>query len=429
MSGLQNKLQLGPVGEAQDRAPSLWERFSSSLPELLQQLCSNDPQLALLLVKHPEQRAQLALQLSSVWKKRSAAKPLSSVETTWLLNEIFGLGPLQALIESDQYSEIMANGADNVFVERQGKLERSGVHFQNETELMLMIEKIAHFVGRQIDHRYPMLDARLPDGSRVNAVIAPLSLRGSNLTIRRFRKQPFTLQHFVELGMFSTSQKNFLELCVQARLNIIISGGTGSGKTSLLNALSFCIAEGERIVTIEDAAELQISQEHVISLETRPASLSGDPPVSIRDLVINALRMRPDRIIVGEVRGAEALDMLQAMNTGHDGSLTTGHANSPRDMLARIETMVMFAGYELPVQAIRKQISNAIDMIVHVSRHRDGRRVIESIVELVGMEGETLTTAELFRWQGDHLHASGLRPSFSRQFEEQGLSLPPDLWS
>lgn len=408
-------------------SPSLFQHFARDLPRLRQQLIGH-PDQGLKLVKHPQQRGELEAQVAAAWQQQHS-HPLSSVEKTWLVNELFGLGPLQPLVEGEGSNEIMVNGPGTVYVERQGIIEKTPIHFNDEAQLRETIEKIARFVGRTIDQRCPMMDARLPDGSRVNAVIPPLSLHGATLTIRRFRKQPMTLANQVDLGLLTEAQSKFLDLCVKARLNILISGGTGSGKTTLLNALSFCIPDNERIITIEDAAELQINKQHVICLEARPASLSGDPSISIRDLVRNALRMRPDRIVVGEVRGEEALDMLQAMNTGHDGSLTTGHANSPRDMLARIETMVLFAGYDLPVLAIRKQVASALDLVIHVARRRDGRRVIESIVEVVGMEGDTLTTAELFRWQGDALLGLGLRPVFSKRIEEQGFMLSPDLLS
>ena len=406
---------------------SLWDLHHKHLPALRAKLLGNSPLMALILIKHPEQRSELKQRVQTLWQQQHE-HALASIELDWITHEIFGLGPLQPLLENENLSEVMVNSCDTVYTESHGKLELSTVHFHDENHLLSMIEKIGRFVGRQVNHKYPMMDARLPDGSRVNAVIPPLALHGSSLTIRRFRKKPFTLENLIELAVISPGQRAFLELCVQGHLNIIISGGTGSGKTTLLNALSYCIPDDQRIVTIEDAAELQINKRHVIALESRPASLDGDPPVGIRDLVINALRMRPDRIIVGEIRGAEALDMLQAMNTGHDGSLTTGHANSPRDMLARIETMVLFAGYELPLSAIRRQIGSALDLIIQVTRKRDGRRVIDCIMEVVGMEGDTITTAELFRWQGDKLCSTNIRPSFAKRLEDQGLSLRPEMF-
>ena len=423
---LRQNLGSNPAPPASQPHHSLSDHFAVQLPQLRSQLVGKDPLLPLILVKSPERRAELEVLLQQAWHTLSQHE-LSSIEKTWLMNEIFGMGPLQPLIESEAYNEIMVNGHHTVYIERQGVLEKTSVHFNSEAHLFSIIEKIARFVGRSIDHTIPMMDARLPDGSRVNAVIPPLSLHGSDLTIRRFRKKAMTLTDLVQMKLISDHQREFLELCVKARLNIIVSGGTGSGKTTLLNALSFCIPDNERIITIEDAAELQIAKQHVISLESRPQSLDGDPRVSIRDLLRNALRMRPDRIIVGEVRGEEALDMLQAMNTGHDGSMTTGHANSPRDMLARIETMVLYAGYDLPVTAIRRQVASAIDLIIQVTRQRDGRRVIDNIVEVVGMEGDTMTTAELFRRQDQQLLATGLRPVFSKRLEELGLPLRPEM--
>ncbi len=427
--------KLSPLGHgmaAQSHDPAhphtLWHALHPQLSKLQAKLIGHSPLMGLWLIKETTARPELLDKLHHTWNEIQPQHTLSSIESAWLLNELYGLGPLQPLIEDGSLSEIMVNGPQHVYIEKQGQLHHTGIHFHDEGHLRGHIEKIAHFVGRQINHRYPMMDARLPDGSRVNAVIPPLTLTGSTLTIRRFSKRPYSLENFIQWGLISELQKDFLQACIQGRLNIVISGGTGSGKTTLLNALSFCIPDDERIVTIEDAAELQLGKQHVITMESRPASLDGDPPVGIRELVINALRMRPDRIIVGEVRGPETLDMLQAMNTGHDGSMTTGHANNPRDMLSRMETMVLFAGYDLPIAAIRRQICNALDLIIHVDRHRDGKRVIEEIVEVDRMEGDTITTATLFHWENDRLKTTGLRPGVSPLLESQGFKLPRALF-
>ncbi|HHX73821.1 MAG TPA: CpaF family protein, partial [Firmicutes bacterium] len=306
---------------------------------------------------------------------------------TEIVDEAIGFGPIHPLLNDESVTEIMVNGPQQVYVERNGKLELTDIVFRNDEHVMHIIEKIVAPIGRRIDESSPMVDARLPDGSRVNAVIPPISLVGPSITIRKFAREPFTIDDLLNFDTLNLEMAAFLEAAVKARLNIVVSGGTGSGKTSTLNVLSSFIPHDERIVTIEDAAELQLHQEHVVSLETRPSNIEGKGAVTVRDLVRNALRMRPDRIVVGEVRSGEALDMLQAMNTGHDGSLTTGHANSPRDMLSRLETMVLMAGMELPVRAIREQIASAVDVIVQQSRLRDGSRKITHITEVQGMEG------------------------------------------
>src|SRR5512134_362176 len=313
--------------------------------------------------------------------------------------EILGFGPLQPLLEDDTITEIMVNGPKNVYVERKGKLHRVPVTFENNDHVMRVIDRIVAPLGRRIDESSPYVDARLPDGSRVNAVIPPISLVGPTLTIRKFSRNPITVDQLIQFGSISPESVQFLKACVESRLNILISGGTGSGKTTFLNVLSSFIPGDERIITIENAAELQLRQEHVVTLESRPPNIEGRGEITIRDLVINSLRMRPDRIIVGEIRGAEALDMLQAMNTGHDGSLTTLHANSPRDALARMETMVLMAGMDLPHRAIREQISSAIDVIVQQERMRDGSRRVISISEVQGMEGDVVTMCEIFAFE------------------------------
>jgi pilus assembly protein CpaF len=351
-----------------------------------------------------------------------------------LRDDVLGHGPLERLLADETISEIMVNGPYDVWVERNGTLHRSSVRFQDESQLRRIINKMVAEVGRRIDESQPMVDARMPDGSRINAVIPPLSLTGPLMTIRRFGAERLQLADLMRLGTLTPDTSDLLGRCVQARLNMLISGGTGTGKTTLLNALSAAIPNNERIVTIEDAAELKLSQRHVLRLECRPRNTEGGGEITIRDLVRNSLRMRPDRIVVGEVRGGEALDMLQALNTGHDGSLTTLHANSPRDALARVETMVLMAGYDLPLRAIRQQITSALDVIVHLERMYDGSRKVVSITEVQRMEGEVVTLQELFHFQVDgvasdrsvvgELVASGLRPSFLEKFERRGVKLP-----
>ncbi len=351
--------------------------------------------------------------------------------------EILGLGPLQSLLDDDTITEIMVNGPKNVYVERGGRIYRAPVTFENNEHVMRIIERIVAPLGRRIDESQPYVDARLMDGSRVNAVIPPISLVGPVLTIRKFARKPITVEQLIQFGSITPEAIEFLKACVVARLNIVVSGGTGSGKTTLLNILSGFIPPDERIITIENAAELQLRQEHVVTLESRPPNIEGKGEITIRQLVINALRMRPDRIIVGECRGDEALDMLQAMNTGHDGSMTTAHSNSPRDTLARLETMTMMAGMELPVRAIREQVSSAIDLIVHQERMRDGSRKVVSITEVSGMEGDVITTTDLFVFEQagyengkiiGRLRPTGLRPKFMDKIEAAGIHLPASIF-
>ena len=349
-----------------------------------------------------------------------------------IIDEALGFGPLEDLLRDPDVTEIMVNGADYVYAERSGKLQLTSKQFRDDRQLRLVIERMIAPIGRRIDESQPMVDARLPDGSRVNAIIEPLALDGPALTIRRFGEKRLTAQNLINVGAIAPQMLDFLRACVEARLNIVISGGTGSGKTTFLNILSTYIPVNERIVTIEDAAELLLNQEHIVRLEARPPNLEGRGEIKIRDLVRNSLRMRPDRIIVGECRGGEALDMLQAMNTGHDGSLTTVHANTPRDCISRIETMVLMSGFDLPVRAIREQISGAIDLIVQTSRMRDGSRKIMSITEVVGMEGEVVTTQEVVRFNAKGLDKSGrvagdfestaVQPNALKKFEEYGVN-------
>lgn len=353
-------------------------------------------------------------------------------------DEILGLGPLEPLLKDDSVTEIMVNGPKDIFVEHMGKLQHTKVQFYDTAHLMNIVERILTPLGRRIDESSPMVDARLEDGSRVNIIIPPLSLVGPCMTIRKFSRDPLSIENLVGFGTLSEDMAMFLRACVQARLNVLVSGGTGSGKTTTLNVLSSFIPDGERIVTIEDAAELRLQQEHVVTLESRPENIEGGGAVTIRDLVRNALRMRPDRIIVGEVRSGEALDMLQAMNTGHDGSLTTAHANSPRDVLSRLETMVLMAGMELPVRAIREQISSAIDLIVHQSRIRDGSRKITYITEVQRMEGNIIVLQDIFRYVQTgldengksigHFTSTGIQPSFMERFVVNGVEVPLRLF-
>jgi pilus assembly protein CpaF len=355
-----------------------------------------------------------------------------------IADDILGYGPLERLLADDSISEIMVNGPGDIWIERQGRLYETTVRFNDESHLRRIINKMVAQVGRRVDESSPMVDARLPDGSRVNVIIPPLSLSGPLVTIRKFSKKRLTLDDMVSMGTLSAEAVAFLRWCVQAELNILISGGTGTGKTTLLNALSAAIPEADRIVTIEDAAELQLHQEHVLRLEARPKNIEGEGEISIRDLVRNALRMRPDRIIVGEVRGAEALDMLQAMNTGHDGSMSTAHANSPRDALHRIETMVLMAGYDLPVRAIRQQASSALDLIVHLERFEDGSRRVSQITEVQRMESDVITLQDLFEFKLESIAAdrtitggvrpTGLRPMFLHKFEKHGIELPASVF-
>ena len=351
--------------------------------------------------------------------------------------EILGFGPLQPLLEDDTITEIMVNGPKNVYIERKGKLHRVPITFESNDHVMRVIDRIVAPLGRRIDESSPYVDARLPDGSRVNAVIPPISLVGPTLTIRKFSKNPITVEQLIQFGSVSNEVVQFLKACVEARLNVLISGGTGSGKTTLLNVMSSFIPDDERIITIENAAELQLRQEHVVTLESRPPNIEGRGEITIRDLVINSLRMRPERIIVGECRGGETLDMLQAMNTGHDGSMTTAHANTPRDALSRVETMCLMAGMDLPVRAIREQVSSAIDLIAQQERMRDGTRKVTYISEVSGMEGDIITMTDIFTFEQTGMDAgkvvgrlrpTGLRPKFMDKIEEAGINLPPSIF-
>ena len=351
--------------------------------------------------------------------------------------EILGFGPIEPLLKDDTISEVMVNGPRQVYIERRGKLILSDVQFQDDDHVMRVIDRIVSPLGRRIDESSPTVDARLPDGSRINAVIPPISLVGPVLTIRKFSKDPLTIDDLVRFGTVTPEMVSFIKACVESRLNIVVAGGTGSGKTTTLNVLSSFIPEDERIITIENAAELQLRQEHVVTLESRPPNIEGKGEVTIRDLVINSLRMRPERIVVGECRGGEALDMLQAMNTGHDGSMTTAHANTPRDTLSRLETMCLMAGIDLPVRAIREQIAAAVDVIVQQSRMKDGSRRITAITEVQGMEGDVIVMQDIFVFEQTgiengkiigRMKPTGIRPKFIEKFEVANIYLPPNIF-
>ncbi|CEO88376.1 CpaF family protein [Syntrophaceticus schinkii] len=390
-----------------------------------------------------EEREQAANQIKEIMAEHLLEKGISMSRNEQqrmlqeLLDEVFELGPISPLLRDETVSEVMVNGPSQVYVERNGVLEETEVQFRDDAHVARVMEKIVSPLGRRIDESSPMVDARLSDGSRVNAVIPPLTLNGPTLTIRKFSKDPYKIDDLIRFGTLSGEMAKFIEACVKARLNIIVSGGTGSGKTTTLNVLSSFIPEGERIVTIEDAAEIQLHQRHWVRMESRPPNIEGRGAITIRDLVRNSLRMRPDRIVVGEVRSGEALDMLQAMNTGHDGSLTTGHANSPRDMMARLETMVLMAGVDLPVRAIREQISSALDLVVHQSRMQDGSRKVTHLTEVQGMEGDTIVMQDLFIFKqyGVEQHrvvgefkSTGIRPRFMHKFADAGISLPDEIF-
>ena len=369
--------------------------------------------------------------------------PLSAADKAQLIqdvsDDILGYGPIDRLLNDEELTEVMVNGPHSVYIERSGKLEKTDARFVDEEHLKRIIDKIVSEVGRRVDEANPMVDARLPDGSRVNAVIHPLAIGGPFLTIRKFSKDPFQIDDLIRFGTLNAASARFLQACVVGRLNIIVAGGTGTGKTTTLNVLSGFIPADERIVTIEDAKELQLHQDHVLALEARPPNIEGRGQVTIRDLVKNALRMRPDRIVVGECRSGEALDMLQAMNTGHDGSITTIHSNTPRDTLSRIETMTLMAGYDLPVRAIREQMASALDCIVQLTRLRDGTRRITHVTEVQGMEGDVITLQDVFlfdysagvdergRFRG-HLKATGVRPKFTEKLQDLGIRLGPEVF-
>ncbi len=393
-------------------------------------------------VSEMDLRRQVHEQLVRALSQERAA--LTATEKAQLVQEVsddvLGYGPIDRFLKDDAITEVMVNGAHRVYVERGGKLELTDVKFVDETHLRRIIDKIVSQVGRRVDESNPMVDARLPDGSRVNVVVHPLAIGGPFLTVRRFSVDPFRVEDLIEFGTITPQVAHFIDACVRGRLNIVVSGGTGTGKTTLLNVISSFIPEDERIITVEDAKELQLSQDHVLPLESRPANIEGRGEIKIRDLVRNALRMRPDRIVVGEVRGGESLDMLQAMNTGHDGSITTVHSNTPRDTLSRIETMSLMAGMELPMRAIREQMASALDMVVHISRLRDGTRRVTHVSEIMGMEGEVVVMQDLYLFDYGmgidedgkflgHLKSTGIRPTFAEKLSDQGISLEAELFT
>ena len=403
---------------------ALIERVGNRLPE-------SDPSSVRAIIEEYYDKALAEAKLA-----------LNRTEQATLLDqitaEILGYGPIEPLLRDDTTTEVMVNGPRDVYIERGGKIFKTNLQFEDEAHLMRIIQRIVTPLGRRLDETSPMVDGRLPDGSRINAIIPPLSLIGPVLTVRKFAKDPYMARDLIGFGTITETAVQFLELCVKARLNIIISGGSGSGKTTFLNVLSGFVPFDERIVTIEDAHELQLKQEHVVFLEKRPPNIEGKGEITIRQLVINALRMRPDRIIVGEVRGGEALDMLQAMNTGHDGSLTTVHSNSPRDTLRRLETMVLMAGLDLPLKAIREQVASAMDLVVHLKRFRDGVRRVVQISEVQGLEGDTVVMQDIFKFEqvGVHngqisgeLHPTGIRPKFCEKMEESGFSVLSKFFS
>jgi pilus assembly protein CpaF len=386
------------------------------------------------------QRQEVYQNLTQIYTRTGLQLPDDVREQLFkeVVDELVGYGPIQSALDDPEVTEVMVNGPKFVYVERRGKVQRTPISFDSNEHVLRVIERIVLPLGRRVDENHPTVDARLPDGSRVNAVIPPVAIDGPSITIRKFSKERLTITDLVRFGSITESMAEFLRACVVARLNVIISGGTGSGKTTLLNILSSYIPEDERIITIEDAAELQLQQEHVVRLETKMPNSDGSGGVSIRDLVRNALRMRPERIVVGECRGGEALDMLQAMNTGHDGSLTTVHANTPRDAISRLETLTLMAGIDLPIRVAREQIASAVDLIVQVTRLRDGARKVTQITELAGMEGDTVVLTDIFKFEQTgvstdgkvigELKPTGIRPLFSSKLDAAGLKLRPEVF-
>jgi len=389
----------------------------------------------------PEATRLVSERFMALYQRTNLTLPEAVQQTLYrqVLDEVLGYGPVQPLIDDKVISEVMVNGPDQIYVEQRGKLTLADVRFDDDEHVLRLARRIIGPLGRKVDRTQPRVDARLPDGSRVNIIVPPCAIDGPTITIRKFPENPLTVDDLIRFGSFNATTAEFLKACVHSALNVVVSGGTGSGKTTLLNALSSFIPDDERIVTIEDAAELQLLQPHVVRLETAPALPDGAGQVSIRDLVINALRMRPDRIVVGECRGGEALDMLQAMNTGHDGSLTTVHSNSPRDCIARLETLCLMAGFDLPIVVVRKQIASAVDLIVQQARMRDGARKIIQVTEVQGMEGDTVVLQDIFLYKaapfegdgqtgGGKLEPVGIRPRFMPRLEEAGFKLGPEVF-
>jgi len=425
------RVRRAPTAPARDTFIELKERIQDKL------IAELDPQMDISQTDEvrrtiEEMYDQILVQEGTILTRQERQRLFEQI-----VAEILGFGPLETLLADESITEIMVNGAHKVYVERQGKIEKTNMAFESDDHLMRIIDRIVSPLGRRIDESSPYVDARLPDGSRVNAIIPPLALNGPTLTIRKFSKVPLTVDDLIRFGSITPEAIEFLNACVVARINIIVSGGTGSGKTTFLNVLSGFIPNDERIITVENAAELQLRQEHVVTLESRPPNIEGKGEVTIRDLVVNCLRMRPDRIVVGECRSGEALDMLQAMNTGHDGSLTTAHSNSPRDTLSRLETMCLMAGMDLPVRAIREQIASAVDLIVHEERMRDGSRKVVNITEVQGMEGDVIVMSDIFSFEQQgmeggrvigRLKPTGIRPKFVEQIESANIHLPAGIF-
>lgn len=422
------------------------EAYQSAKARIHQQIVENMPEDLQYIMNNPsadrgEVQRMVEQLCGAAVQENPFAIPLGDRDrlVEELVSEILGLGPIEPLLKDSSVTEVMINGPYSIYIERGGRLQKTDIRFKDNEHLMHVIDRIVTAVGRRVDESSPLVDARLADGSRVNVIIPPLALTGPTVTIRKFSKDALTVEKLIEFGSMSKDMATFLEACVQGRLNVVVSGGTGSGKTTLLNCLSSFVPETERIVTIEDSAELQLHQDHLITLETRPANIEGEGQISMRDLVRNALRMRPDRIIVGEVRTGEALDMLQAMNTGHDGSMTTAHANSTRDLLSRLETMVLMSGMELPLRAIRAQVASAVDIVVQISRFRDGTRKVTNISEVTGMEGDIITMQDLFKFEqtgfnsdgrvtGDFV-AQGIRPYCLEKIQMNGAKVDNRIFS
>jgi len=425
------RVRRAPVASTRDAFIELKERIQDKL------IAELDPQMDISKTEEvrrtiEEMYDQILTQENTILSRQERQRLFEQI-----VAEILGYGPIEPLLADESITEIMVNGPHKIYIERKGKIEKVNVSFESDEHLLRIIDRIVSPLGRRIDESSPYVDARLPDGSRVNAIIPPLALNGPTLTIRKFSKTPLTMDDLIRFGSITPEAIEFLKACVIARLNIVVSGGTGSGKTTLLNILSGFIPDDERIITVENAAELQLRQEHVVTLESRPPNIEGKGEVTIRDLVINCLRMRPDRIVVGECRGGEALDMLQAMNTGHDGSLTTAHANSPRDTLSRLETMVLMAGMDLPVRAIREQIASAVNLIVQQERMRDGSRKIINITEVQGMEGDVIVMSDIFGFEQQgmeggrvigRLKPTGIRPKFVERIEAANIHLPASIF-
>ena len=432
--GGKERANITPIHQGRDPYSELKSNLHKKIVDELKKMTASDKDNKEVLIKHIERLVDEFIQDSALhiprWEKAKI--------TYELVDEIVFFGPITPLLNDAEITEVMVNGPNQIYIEKSGKLYLSEAFFRDDEHVMHIIERIIAPIGRRIDESMPMVDARLPDGSRVNSIIPPLSLTGPTITIRKFSKDPFMMEDLIKFGTLTPEMARFIEACINGRLNIVISGGTDSGKTTTLNVLSSFIPSTERIVTVEDAAELQLRQPHVVKLESRPPNIEGKGEITIRDLVRNCLRMRPDRIIVGEVRSGEALDMLQAMNTGHDGSLTTGHANSPRDMLARLETMVLMAGMDLPIRAIREQVSSAINLIIHQNRFRDGTRRITHITEVQGMEGNVITLQDIYVYRQTGVEkdgtvkgkfeATGIRPKFIDKLIAGGITLSAEIF-